>query len=211
MAMQVSQSKGSRGVASRRVSDGPPDIIVRASKTGDAAQVTRRTTPGPPPHMHPHDGGRGVAAGRTDDIAPVEPGWWLDGEGRLHLRQEDRWIPWFAQLAERLAHVYIINRDWQDVIGSRSMLGDFFGQTVGVFLDPPYRTESRANNLYAADSDSGDIADAVWELGESPRRQPVLPHRHVRDGRRLRPAARLVGLPLAVGCAGRRRPGAQAG
>ena len=81
---------------------------------------------------------------------PTAPGYHIDDAGRLVLAQQDRWVPWFAALSERLAEVYIINRDWQAVVGSPSMLGDTDGQTVGVFLDPPYRSEQRATGLYRA-------------------------------------------------------------
>lgn len=76
----------------------------------------------------------------------------------------DRWIPWFRQLADRLARVYILARPWDKVLGSRTLLGDFDNRSVGVFLDPPYRTTSRAPNnaLYALD-DGDAIFPAVWQ------------------------------------------------
>lgn len=74
----------------------------------------------------------------------------------------DRWIPWFRQLAARLARVYILARPWDKVLGSRTLLGDFDGRTVGIFLDPPYRSANRSGSLYALD-DGDAVFPSVWQ------------------------------------------------
>ena len=112
-------------------------------------------------------GNRGHAPG-----GEPAPDWGVGDDGRLWLADGDRWIPWFAAVMRRLASVYVLNRDWEDALSSRSKLGDWDDATIGVFLDPPYRSERRADSLYAMDDATGQIADAVWqwalEMGDRP-------------------------------------------
>ena len=150
-----------------------------ATGQGMGTAADRVNTPGGDdkiPATFPEMVGRGVHSARhaspalTDHI-PVTS---LEGARRVQLQSRgtpfaragqqgpDRWVPWFRWLSERLAGVTIINRDWASVLRSRTLLGDFYGHTVGVFLDPPYPTEGRSGNLYALDN-GDEIFPAVWQ------------------------------------------------
>ena len=95
-------------------------------------------------------GGRGVQAQRVD--TPVTGA--FDG-ARLH--------PWFEALAERLAQVVVLNRDF-----TSALTPSVIQQTptapqprVQVFLDPPYRTDTgRRSILYHSDTDGSSQSTA---------------------------------------------------
>ena len=111
--------------------------------------TTNRNTPDYLPRVGLDSCGHGVSAQRvTVDPAP-DAG-------------PSRWIPWFRALSARLERVYVLSRPWHIVLGSRTLLGDFKGRTIGVFLDPPYRTTGRQANLYAQD-DGDAVFDAAWQ------------------------------------------------
>ena len=129
------------------------------------------------PHFHADASGHGVMAQRGGVGAPrdTRPGVKnvATGQGVSAARTStgisvngasgpDRWIPWFRALAARLERVYILARPWQTVLGSRTLLGDFEGHPIGIFLDPPYRTTGRQANLYAQD-DGDAVFDAAWQ------------------------------------------------
>ena len=158
--------------------DGRPQVFWNEHHRGTAA--ARTNTPGAPvptdiPNIRETDSGNGVAAGRKLTPSDGRPVVNYDTQGagattnRIHTPAAadvnsgpDRWIPWFRALAARLEKVYILARPWHTVLGSRSLLGDFEGRSVGVFLDPPYLTRSRAANLYARD-DGDQVFPAVWQ------------------------------------------------
>src|SRR5690606_39282660 len=86
----------------------------------------------------------------------------------------DTLYEYMRQLAERLRHVRVCCGDWSRVV-TRGALN--YGDTVGVFLDPPYSDKAgRTNNLYAVDS--LDVAHDVREWcianGDNPRYRIVL-------------------------------------
>ncbi len=77
-------------------------------------------------------------------------------------------------LAARLRRVRVCCGDWSRVVTSGAL---HYGDTVGVFLDPPYSDAAgRTSNLYAVDD--LDVAHAVreWAIanGDNPRYRIVL-------------------------------------
>jgi len=85
---------------------------------------------------------------------------------------------WLRFLSARLRHVRVLNGDWTRLAtsGALQTLPVRQGGHCGVFLDPPYTGEVRADGLYAVDN--LDVAHAVreWCLanGDSPRYRIVL-------------------------------------
>ena len=65
---------------------------------------------------------------------------------------------YFRALAARLRKVRVCCGDWSRVVTNGAMS---YGATVGVFLDPPYSGDVRANDLYRVDNH--DIANEVRE------------------------------------------------
>ena len=159
----------------RMPADWAPAVHPSAGGLG-GANVHRRTPVHLPGDSVPfvlfHDGGQGVQSSRIDTPAAAarspepEP----DALSEF-LREQDRWLPWFVQLSRRLARCHILARPWESICLSRSVSGDFDNRSVGVFLDPPYRTGSRATDLYAADDD-GAVFDAFWEWAQTAGQKP---------------------------------------
>ena len=88
-----------------------------------------------------------------------------------------RLIPWFHALAERLARVIVLNRDWQSAV-TPTILADTAtgpGERVNrcIFLDPPYRTERRKADLYKSDvagnSDDAAVQSYEWAVKHGDR------------------------------------------
>ena len=110
------------------------------------------------PHMDAHGGGKGVNMQRV--IA--------GGDGVL---DGSRLRPWFRAIAERLARCIILNRSWESAL-TDSVLQQTPSSpkpSVGVFLDPPYRTQrkdggKRSTGLYQGDTEaaSDDVAAATY-------------------------------------------------
>lgn len=100
----------------------------------------------------------------------------LDGEGqgiqaqRAELVGEvgtgERLIPWFRALAGRLSRVIILNQDWKAAVTAPA-LREHRKQNlvVGMFLDPPPRTEDRKQTLNGTDLEGGsdETAEETWE------------------------------------------------
>lgn len=82
-------------------------------------------------------------------------------------------IEYFQQLAARLRRVRVCCGDWGRVVTNGALA---YGDTVGVFLDPPYSGDVRTKDLYA--SDDHDVAVDVREWcikhGDNPRLRIVL-------------------------------------
>lgn len=77
-------------------------------------------------------------------------------------------MQWFFRLHERLKGVIVYNRPWGHAV-TKCVL-DYYPQrpknpTIAVFLDPPYKLDGRAKNLYEGD-DSNDpaVASYMWAL-----------------------------------------------
>ena len=112
------------------------------------------------PQIHDRPGGRGVQMARRE----------LQGDGIL---DGSRLRPWFRAIAERLARCIILNRSWESAL-TDSVLQQTPSSpkpSVGVFLDPPYRTvkadgtPKRSTGLYQGDKtgESDAIAKATYE------------------------------------------------
>ena len=91
-----------------------------------------------------------------------------------HLGDAGRGIlEYFAALADRLRRVRVCCGDWSRVVTNGAMA---YGDTVGIFLDPPYLGDVRTKDLYRVDNH--DIANEVreWALanGDNPRLRIVL-------------------------------------
>ena len=78
----------------------------------------------------------------------------------------ERLIPWFKALAQRLARVVVLNRDWKAAL-TPTVLQEHLRSApqVSILLDPPYRTEGRNQTLYESDLDgtSDRTAEETWE------------------------------------------------
>ena len=132
--------------------------VVNRNDTGDAGQGVNRQRP------HLGDAGQGVNRQRPS----------LGAEGM----QTEKWNPdslyaYFASLSARLRRVRVCCGDWKRVITDGALA---FGDSVGVFLDPPYLGDVRTKDLYRVDDHS--ISDAVREWcianGDNPRYRIVL-------------------------------------
>ena len=106
--------------------------------------------------LHDRAGGRGVSKQRlTIDQGP------------------NRLLPWFAALADRLASVVVLNRDWSSAVtptvlaDTPSGAGDRINRCV--FLDPPYRTDERSTDIYNSDYEgtSDDAAVQAFEWAKA--------------------------------------------
>ncbi|MFA4972324.1 MAG: DNA adenine methylase [bacterium] len=80
---------------------------------------------------------------------------------------------YFRALAARLRRVRVCCGDWSRVVTDGALA---YGDTVGVFLDPPYQGEVRAKDLYRVDDHSISNAVREWaiEHGQNPRYRIVL-------------------------------------
>lgn len=100
----------------------------------------------------PDGGGQGIQAQRTELTGEVGTG--------------ERLVPWFRPLARRLSRVVILNRDWKVAV-TDTALREHRKQSlsVGIFLDPPYRTFGRKATLYESDLEgtSDGTAHETWE------------------------------------------------
>ena len=69
------------------------------------------------------------------------------GVGDYHPMTMPETRRWFAFLSARLRHVRIINGDWTRAVGSGVLknISVYKGGACGVFLDPPYGVEDRAD------------------------------------------------------------------
>ena len=120
------------------------------------------------PIVTPVPGGHGVMVQRTGGVPwghCKPPGRWVQGieqgipplDGR---RLQNLLLP----LAERLAKVYILCKDWSGLF-SPTVLGQTasWKNVTGIFLDPPYGTTVRSRS-YAVDS---------WELGPAVKEKAI--------------------------------------
>ena len=120
------------------------------------------------PHLG--DPGRGVNRKRPD-LGGTNGG----GRGvhRTSLEKDDALRDYFRQLADRLRRVRVCCGDWARIVTDGALS---YGETVGVFLDPPYQGDVRAKDLYRVDNH--DISNAVreWALanGNNTRYRIVL-------------------------------------
>ena len=106
--------------------------------------------------------GAGWCDGTFYDFIP-RPG----GDGISQQRKDinlETIMHWFGRLHERLKGVIVYNRPWGHAV-TKCVL-DYYPQrpknpSIAVFLDPPYKVDGRAKNLYEGD-DSNDPAVAAY-------------------------------------------------
>ena len=146
-----------RGVQPQRVEDKRPRVNERG---GQGVQQQRVSVPAGAegydraPRVHQSFTGQGVQIQR-----PVADGEILTGE---------RLRPWFRALAQRLSRVIVLNRSWESAV-TDSVLQQTPSSpkpTVGIFMDPPYKTTGgRSTGLYVGDraGASDDVATASYE------------------------------------------------
>jgi len=140
-----------------------PAVSTMPTIAGQGVQSLRdNKSIGRQPTIHDRAGGKGVQAPRRKTS---------DGDGMPF--NGNRLSPWFTSLANKLKHVYILCKDWSDII-SPTVAGTTPSSPTdsicGVFLDPPYGTEGRTV-LYAEESLtlSKQVQDWAIENSENPR------------------------------------------
>lgn len=170
------------------VDAGGADRVVRndipCMMTGRGVQVSKVVDPSvpknKPPSIGPQGGGRGVQVNRVGNGRPAVlltsggngvqtsrvdngmPGSVPAGLPDAYADEIDRWIPWFILISKRLARTHVLNLPWDHICRSDSITGNFHNQSIGVYLDPPYKTGQRQANLYAQDN-GDEVADAAWQ------------------------------------------------
>lgn len=82
-------------------------------------------------------------------------------------------MAYFRTLADRLRRVRVCCGDWARVVTEGALA---YGETVGVFLDPPYQGDVRTRDLYRVDDHEISSAVRAWCLahGDDPRLRIVL-------------------------------------
>ncbi len=128
---------------------------------GNAGRGVNRKLP------HLGDAGQGVnrklpafGGERTPDHGPIN-------------QRDCNLVPYFAALAARLRRVRVCCGDWSRVVTDGATA---YGDSVGVFLDPPYLGDVRAADLYCVDDHTISIAVRDWAIahGDDPRMRIVL-------------------------------------
>ena len=89
----------------------------------------------------------------------------------LHLGNAGQGIAlWFDALSQRLRRTRVLSGDWMRVVKSRTVRHpggrDKYGSITGIFLDPPYLTDS--SGLYSG-GDDASVTDWCLEHGADPR------------------------------------------
>lgn len=84
----------------------------------------------------------------------------LGDAGRGVNTGEQEIFTYLNELAERLRYVRVCCGDWQRVVTPGALSA---GNTVGVFLDPPYDVELRDKTIYQTDATLGKVSSAVRE------------------------------------------------
>jgi hypothetical protein len=81
---------------------------------------------------------------------------------------------WFRQLSERLRNVRVVCGEWDRICGGNWQGGNW--KDVGVFFDPPYGVEDRADNIYHCDSTTvaKDVREWCKERGKNKNYRIVL-------------------------------------
>jgi DNA adenine methylase len=124
---------------------------------GDAEQGTER--------QRPHLGSAGQGTNRKRPH--------LGNAGRADESQATPIAEYFQQLATRLRKVRVCCGDWSRVVTNGATS---HGDSVGIFLDPPYLGDVRTKDLYSVDnhSISAEVRDWAIANGDNPRYRIVL-------------------------------------
>lgn len=84
-------------------------------------------------------------------------------------------LAYLNQLAARLRYVRVCCGDWKRVVTPGALS---YGNTVGIFLDPPYDTDMRDPGMYTTDREQGHVSAEVraWCIAnqDNPRYKIVL-------------------------------------
>ena len=141
---------------------GPAEILDRQDDNQESISMRNGR-----PRVNTDNGGRGISAQRRNlrDLMPYveraandrgitaqqltlpENAW----QGRVG--DGTRLYPWMFALAQRLAGVVVLNSDWQSAVTPTLLQHTSTSAKphVGIFLDPPYRTENRMIDAYQSD------------------------------------------------------------
>ena len=129
------------------------------------------------PQINNKDAGRGVSVQKSsfsDGIPQMEAGQGVQSQRKSFDDDEndpitcymDNVLVWFRALQNRLLRVTVLNRDWKSCI-TPTVLGNtkHTHAETALFLDPPYLTSGRSNDLYQSDKDgiSDDVARECFE------------------------------------------------
>ena len=144
-----------QGIQAQRdnVPDGRPLIGQGAGGATSAGVQAGRNVDGLP-HIHDREGGQGVQQERRQLNADII------GNG-------DRLIPWFEALAQRMAKVIVLDRDWTSAVTPTLLMRTFTGSKppTAVLLDPPYRLKGRSKNIYANEPGDDVAVDSyLWAV-----------------------------------------------
>lgn len=95
------------------------------------------------------------------------------GRGVNREANQQAFTHYIQQIADRLDRVRVCCGDWSRVVTSGALS---YGNTVGVFLDPPYLGEVRTKDLYAVDDHyiSHDVREWCIQNGNDPQLRIVL-------------------------------------
>ena len=147
---RVKNKPGGEGVQVQRLSQPDKRPTVMHKPGGQGVQVQRLSQPDRIPHVNLKPGGQGVNAQRIE-LAGTDIG------------SGARLAPSFVALAQRLARVVVLNRSWESALTLTLLMHTPSSPkpAVGIFLDPPFRTDTgRGANLYNSDID-GSSDDAA--------------------------------------------------
>jgi len=124
---------------------------------GNAGQGVNRQLP------HLGDAGQGVNRQRPH----------LGNAGQDSEPQTSGLIGYFNELSARIRNMRICCGDWTRVVTDGALS---YGETVGIFMDPPYLGEVRTKDLYRVDDHEISHAVREWclENGDNPRYRIVL-------------------------------------
>ena len=146
------------GTGPHRLGDGEVTDDRKRPHLGNAGQGVNRKLP------HLGNAGRGVNR-KLPHLG--------DGNSFAKDKQSDRIYDYFLDLANRLRRVRVCCGDWSRVVTTGALS---FGDTVGVFLDPPYLGDVRAKDLYRVDDHNISNSVREWAIanGNDPRLRIVL-------------------------------------
>ena len=149
---------GGQWCATNITPDKRPLIKTHQGGTGVNAQTIRPHPPPAPkrPKVRDAPGGYGISA--QTKRPRIESGIGGTGIAAQRTTRPDL-IAWFQALQTRLHQVVVINRSWEHLL-TPTLLQQTpsvrnRGATVGIYLDPPYRTTTRST-LYQGDQSQGD-------------------------------------------------------
>ena len=186
----VASGSGGQGVSAQRVNmpgqanDQRPHVEHKGGGVGVSAQRINMPGQANDSHVANTPGGRGISAQRVklQDQVPQADGRGIsaqrvklqdqvpqaNGQGvsvQRHVRPQ--LLDWFRELQERLKAVIVLNRSWESAVTPTLLMHTPTSQkpSVGILMDPPYKTEERSNNLYASDlsGESNAIAIASYK------------------------------------------------